>query len=427
MRETVGFTRRGWVLVAAAIAWLVSRASLLAVSAQLIPGLDAGDVFADVELYRRWSDELLTGQVPIDDPMWQYPPGAAALFVAVRNLAGDSIQAYTTVFVLFALCADLAVALALGCLARHGNRLDGLVYWVLAVPLLTLLPYARYDIFVTAPAVVALALLLRRPMLAGAVLAVGALVKVWPAMLLIAARPLRGLRPVAAGFVAALVGFGAALTVAYTGAWSGFTGNQADRGLQVESVAATGFAVARLARPEIRVSFVYGSMEFVHPLAPAVATAVTGVTLLVLGVLGLWWLAGRRRADWTATTGFDLALLVVLVTVVTSRVLSPQYLLWLLGLAAVCLTRRDTTQRVPAVLIVVATGLTSAYFPWFYADVISEPGWPGVALLTARNLVLLVATGIAAHRLLRRPVAPSAGCSPTGCSPAGVGGAAAAA
>ncbi|WP_326553149.1 glycosyltransferase family 87 protein [Micromonospora sp. NBC_01813] len=391
------------VLIVAAIAWLFSRASLLAVSARLVPGLDAGDVFADDELYRRWSDELLTGQVPVDDPMWQYPPGAAALFVAIRHLAGDSIQAYTMVFVLFALCADLAVALALVYLARRGNRLDGVVYWVLAVPLLTLLPYARYDIFVTAPAVVALALLPRRPVLAGVVLAIGALVKVWPAMLLIAARPLRGLPPVAIGFVAALVGFGAALTVAYTGAWSGFTGNQADRGLQVESVAATGFAVARLVRPEIRVSYVYGSMEFVHPLAPVVATATTGATLVALGVLGWWWLAGRRRADWTVTTGFDLALLVVLVTVITSRVLSPQYLLWLLGLAAVCLTRRDTALRVPAALIVVATALTSAYFPWFYADVIGEPAWPGVALLAARNVVLLAATAIGFHRLLRRP------------------------
>ncbi|WFE28044.1 glycosyltransferase family 87 protein [Solwaraspora sp. WMMD791] len=395
--------RRRWLLVATAIAWLVSRAGLLAVTAGLLPGLDAGDVFADVELYRRWSDDLRTGQVPVDDPMWQYPPGAAALFVAIRQFAGDSVQAYTTVFVLFALCADLAVTLALIHLARRGNRLDGAVYWVLAVPLLTLLPYARYDIFVTAPAVVALAFLLRRPVLAGAVLAVGALVKVWPAMLLIAARPLRGLRPVAVGFGVALVGSGAALTLAYAGAWSGFTGNQADRGLQVESVAATAFAVTRLIRPELTVSYVYGSMEFVHPVASVVATVLTGSTLVALGVLGWWWLTGRRRTDWTVTTGFDLALLVVLVTVVTSRVLSPQYLLWLLGLAAVCLTRRDTTLRVPAVLIVVATALTSAYFPWFYADVIGDPAWPGVALLAARNLVLLAATGIAVHRLLRRP------------------------
>ncbi|MFY1699692.1 glycosyltransferase 87 family protein [Solwaraspora sp. WMMA2101] len=359
--------RRRWLLVAAAIAWLVSRASLLAVPAGLIPGLDAGDVFADVELYRRWSDDLRTGQVPVDDPMWQYPPGAAALFVAIRHLAGDSVQAYTTVFVLFALCADLAVTLALVRLARRGGRIDGVVYWVFAVPLLTLLPYARYDIFVTAPAVVALALLVRRPVLAGVVLAVGALVKVWPAMLLIAARPLRGLRPVAVGFVVALVGLGAALTLAYTGAWSGFTGNQAGRGLQVESVAATAFAVARLVRPDLTVSYVYGSMEFLHPVASVVATVLTGTTLVALGALSWWWSTGRRRTDWTVTTGVDLALLVVLVTVVTSRVLSPQYLLWLLGLAAVCLTRRDTTQRVPAVLIVVSTALTGAYFPWFYA------------------------------------------------------------
>ncbi|MFY1699691.1 MULTISPECIES: hypothetical protein [unclassified Solwaraspora] len=39
-------------------------------------------------------------------------------------------------------------------------------------------------------------------------------------------------------------------------------------------------------------------------------------------------------------------------------------------------------------------------------DVIGEPGWPGVALLAARNVVLLAATGIAAYGLLRRPVAP---------------------
>lgn len=405
-------TRRRWLLVATAVAWLVSRASLLAVPAGLIPGLDAGDVFADVELYRQWSDALRTGQVPVDDPMWQYPPGAAALFAAIRQFASDSVQAYTVVFVLFALCADLSVTLALVHLARRGNRLDGAVYWVLAVPLLTLLPYARYDIFVTAPAVVALAFLLRRPVLAGAVLAIGALVKVWPAMLLIAARPLRGLRPVAVGFVAALVGLGTALTLAYTGAWSGFTGNQADRGLQVESVAATAFAVARLARTDLTVSYVYGSMEFIHPVASVVATALTGTTLAAIGVLGWWWSTGRRRTDWTVATGFDLALLVVLVTVVTSRVLSPQYLLWLLALAAVCLTRRDTTQRVPAVLIVVATALTSAYFPWFYADVIGDPAWPGVALLAARNLVLLAATGIAFHRLLRQPVALPAGARP---------------
>ncbi|WFE20665.1 MYXO-CTERM domain-containing protein [Solwaraspora sp. WMMD937] len=106
-------------------------------------------------------------------------------------------------------------------------------------------------------------------------------------------------------------------------------------------------------------------MEFIHPVATSVAAVLPAATLAGLGLLGWWWLFRRRRTDWAPTVGFDLALLAVGVAVVTSRVLSPQYLLWLLGLAAVCLTRRDTTQRAPALLIVVATVLTSAYFPWF--------------------------------------------------------------
>ncbi|WJK36457.1 hypothetical protein [Solwaraspora sp. WMMA2065] len=48
----------------------------------------------------------------------------------------------------------------------------------------------------------------------------------------------------------------------------------------------------------------------------------------------------------------------------------------------------------------MATVLTSAYFPWFYPDVIGTPGWPGVVLLAARNAVLVAATGIGLHRLL---------------------------
>ncbi|MFY1650634.1 glycosyltransferase 87 family protein [Solwaraspora sp. WMMB762] len=389
-----------WAVPATVLVWLVTRAALMAVYAQLVPGFDAGEVFADVDLYRRWSGQLRDGRVPSADPMWQYPPGAAALFVAVGWLAESTRTGYTTVFVLFALGADLVVLLALIRLSRGGNRILGALCWALAVPLLSLLTYARYDVFVTAPAVVALAATVRRPALAGATLAVGALAKVWPAMLLITARPLRGLRPMSIGFVTATAVLGAVLTVSYAGAWSGFSDNQADRGLQVESVAATPLVLARIADPSIVVEYSYGAMEFIHPVATSVAAVLPSSTLAGLGLLGWWWLFRGRRIDWTPTVGFDLALLAVGVAVVTSRVLSPQYLLWLLGLAAVCLTRRDTTQRAPAVLIVGATVLTSTYFPWFYPDVIGTPGWPGAVLLAARNAVLVAAIVIGLHRLL---------------------------
>ncbi|GIG87413.1 glycosyltransferase 87 family protein [Plantactinospora endophytica] len=381
--------------------WIASRAVFVLIYANVVKA-PVGNVFADVALYHRWTDVLLDWQVPRDDPMWQYPPGAAAFFQALWHLAGDSVGGYEITFFTLAVLADLLVLLTLLRLARGDGLLLGAWAWALAVPLLNLLTYARYDIFVTAVAVVGLAATVRRPVVAGAALAVGALLKVWPAVLLISARPVGGLRPILTGFVVALALLGSALTLAFGGAWSGFTGNQADRGLQIESIGATPLVLARLGDPTIDVRFVYGAMEFVDDPFVRPATIVLPVlTILGLGALSLWWLVRGRRIVWTSAIGFDVALLAILTTVVTSRVFSPQYMLWLIGTAAVCLTRRDTTQRAASALVLVATVLTSALFPWYYAQVSTDPAWPGTALLVLRNALVVAALGIGFHTLTR--------------------------
>ncbi|MDW5322730.1 glycosyltransferase family 87 protein [Plantactinospora sp. KLBMP9567] len=397
--------------------WAVTRAVFVLIYANVI-NAPVGNVFADVALYRRWTDALLDWQVPHDDPMWQYPPGAAALFRSLRHVAGDPVGSYEITFFTLALVADLLVLLTLLRLARGDGLLLGAGAWAVVVPLLNLLTYARYDIFVTAAAVIALAAMLRRPVVAGAALGIGALIKVWPAVLLIAARPFGGLRPILTGFVVTLAALGGALTLAFTGAWSGFTGNQADRGLQIESIGATPLVLARLGDRTIDVRYTYGAMEFVdHPLVRPVAIGLPVLTVLGLGALGLWWLVSGRRRIWTGTFGFDVALLALLTTVVTSRVFSPQYMLWLIGVAAVCLTRRDTTQRVASALIMVATALTSALFPWYYAQVSTDPDWPGTVLLVVRNVVVVAALGTGFHALTRRARERTAGGSAVRLSP----------
>ncbi|WP_345074938.1 glycosyltransferase 87 family protein [Phytohabitans flavus] len=383
------------------VVWIASRAVFVLIYAGVVDA-PVGGVFDDVALYHRWSDALLDGRIPIEDPMWQYPPGAAALFAAIRYVAGDSAGAFEATFFCLAIGADLLVLLTLTRLARGGGLLLGAWAWALAVPPLNLLAYARYDIFATVPAVVALAAMARRPAVAGAAAAVGTLVKVWPAVLLISIRPLRGLRPALTGFAMALAVLGGALTLAFSGAWGGLTGNQVDRGLQIESVGATPLVLARVGDGGIRVESAYGAMEFVdHPFVPPATVALPVLTLAGLGLLGLWWLTRGRRIAWTATVGFDAALVAVLVTVVTSRVFSPQYMLWLVGVAAVCLTRRDTTQRAASALIVVATLLTSALFPWYYEHVSTDPQWPGTVLLVLRNVVVVAALAAGAYGLSR--------------------------
>ncbi|WP_173035157.1 hypothetical protein [Phytohabitans flavus] len=71
------------------VVWIASRAVFVLIYAGVVDA-PVGGVFDDVALYHRWSDALLDGRIPIEDPMWQYPPGAAALFAAIRYVAGDS-------------------------------------------------------------------------------------------------------------------------------------------------------------------------------------------------------------------------------------------------------------------------------------------------------------------------------------------------
>lgn len=82
----------------------------------------------------------------------------------------------------------------------------------------------------------------------------------------------------------------------------------------------------------------------------------------------------------------------------TSRVISPQYMIWLVGLAAVCLTVRGTSQKPVAALILVATLLTTLEFPVMFGQIVNSHPW-GVAILTSRNLLLLAATVISGRRL----------------------------
>ena len=87
----------------------------------------------------------------------------------------------------------------------------------------------------------------------------------------------------------------------------------------------------------------------------------------------------------------DFVFAVALLLVVTSRVLSPQYMIWLLGLAAVVLTAGSSALRRPAWMIVAAAAITaSAYGPLgTYNSTYNPYGSPFIMLI--RNLALLVA------------------------------------
>jgi hypothetical protein len=134
-----------------------------------------------------------------------------------------------------------------------------------------------------------------------------------------------------------------------------------------------------------------------------VSDAALALTLLAFAWLLLWRL---RAVEWTAATPADAALTAVLLFTTTSRVISPQYMIWLVGLAAVCLTLRASCQALPAALVLAATAVTLLEFPLGFAHVVASD-WLGVLLMSVRNGLLVAASLLACLRLWRsaRPAA----------------------
>ncbi|MEC4019313.1 glycosyltransferase 87 family protein [Streptomyces sp. H27-D2] len=373
-------------------AWSVTRALLLLCVLKVLT-LPGPDVTSDVAvIYRGWFDVLGTGSFPLDDVTWQYPPAAA---LAVLSPGLLPFLDYATAFFVLILLLDAVVLALLLFTARRPERSSrGVRVWVAGVPLLGPTAYARYDLMVTAVAVAALLAAARHPRAAGALAAFGALVKVWPVLLLIGiprGRPTRATWTAAVLTALALVlGFAATMPGAFA-----FLAFQRDRGTEVESLGSLVFHVARHFGWNGEVLLNYGSVEYLGPYVDVVSAAALALTVLAFGWLLLWRL---RVREFTPGTPFDAAFAAVLLFTTTSRVISPQYLIWLVGLAAVCMTVRSSRQGLPVVLVLAATFTTMLEFPIWFAQVVA--GDPlGIALLVVRNGLLVAATLISCRRL----------------------------
>ncbi|MGH3325709.1 MAG: glycosyltransferase 87 family protein, partial [Streptomyces sp.] len=341
-----------------------------------------------------WFEVLKAGTFPLDDVTWQYPPAAA---LAVLSPALLPFLDYASAFYLLACAADaVAFTLLLRASRRSGSRGAGSWGWVAGVALLGPTAYARYDLMVTAVAIAALLAASRHPRTAGALAAVGALLKVWPALLLLGTPRGRDTRRTWTTALAT----GALITGGFMAAMPGalnFLRFQGGRGTEVESLGALVFHGARQFGWPGQVLLNYGSMEFVGPYVHVVSDAALVLTLLAFGWLLLWRL---RATEWTPSTPADAALTAVLLFTTTSRVISPQYMIWLVGLSAVCLTLRTSAQVLPATLVLAATGVTLLEFPLGFGHVVASD-WLGVLLLVVRNGLLVAASLSACLRLWR--------------------------
>jgi hypothetical protein len=375
--------------------WLASRTVVLALLRR-----GGTDIAHEVHgLYHHWSEVFAHGSFPVGDVTWQYPPGAALVMIFPAYVPALT---YLQAFVLLILVADaltMAVLLRAGT-GRPGRSLAGAWCWALGLPLMLQLSYARYDLLVTAVAVLGLLAVGRRPKLGGLLAGLGSVIKVWPALTLLGTPRGRATRDAWTSLLASAAALLLLLATAFHGAL-GFLSAQHGRGIEVESFGGTVLHLARLYGWPGQVRMRYGSMEYLGPYVSSVARASFALTVLALVWLLVWRLRARR---WTAATPYDAALTAVLLFMVTSRVISPQYMVWLIGLAAVCLTVRETTQRPVAVLLLLATAVTTVDYPLFFGAV-THGTWQGLVVLVLRNGLLTAAALLSCVRLWRATTA----------------------
>lgn len=328
-------------------------------------------------LYPRLTDSPLTGWdaerfqeiSTIEGRPWvdtevEYPPGTVAI---AKLIGGDNPVQTNDRLVLVSLAVDLGLA---ELLRRFWDKRTALVYLAVGLPLIPA-GLLRLDLWAALAAVAALVALARRRRGVFALFTVvGALIKVWPVLLIGAALSRRRYSDAALAIGLGICTGLAWLVYGGTDAPAQVLSLRGATGWQIESVGGslTGLFTDRpvtLENNAYRIGAISG---------PAVLIG----RLLAVSAVGL---AAWRRLD-SATT----LLIGVSAMIVTAPLLSPQFLLWLTPFVAICWPTRTAKF---AALAIVLTGLVG---PIFGYDRLADPV-PAILLLIRD--AMLVATVVA--------------------------------
>lgn len=368
---------------AAVTLWFFSRT--LMVTSFLMPAEHAN--FADIGSYFGWShlawvDHLLPGR----DYAWEYPPGA--LPFVLLPVGNGGAATYFVTFLTQMLVLDLGMLALLHVVGlRRGSR-AGVHLWLLALPLLGPVVLTRYDLAPTLLAVLGVTVAVVLPLVAGALLALAASVKVWPVVVLCTVLPAHRQR---GHLLAGTSAMGVLLlaTSAATGvlpAASSTLHNQLARGSQVESLAALPFLWLRALGRGSALTYRHGAWE-VSGAGTAVVAGLLGAGALA-ALCALWITVFHQRRDGRQVDLAVVAASAVGIALLGNKVFSPQYLLWVLGLIclAACRVGSVPPRILPVtVLTVVTTHLT---YPLLYNRLLAGEVLP-LLILTVRDCLLI--------------------------------------
>jgi uncharacterized membrane protein len=360
------------------------------------------DQIIDTPLYEAYGEKILDGQVPYRDFALEYPPGALPVFVLPALADHDD---YGSAFE-FLMCACgvavvVLVATTLPAAGAGAARVYAATAFVAIAPLLLgSVILSRFDLWPAAlVAGVLAALVTGRDRLGLGLLGLATMAKLYPAILLplalvwVAKR--RGGRDAAIclGVFLAVV---AAIALPFGilspgGLWHSVT-TQLGRPLQIESLGAGLLLAAKhLGLYDPTVVSTHGSQNLDGTLPDTLASIETA--LGVVALLAVWIVFARGRMDHDRLLTASAAAVVAFIAF--GKVLSPQFLIWLIPLVPLV---AGTAGITACWLLAAALVTTQVWFPYRYWDVVAlrPVGW--LVLLRDLLLVALFALLLAAIR-----------------------------
>ena len=382
--------------------------AVIVIAAVLTPSSELRSNQGDIGLYLEKARALVSGLVPYRDVHFEYPPVALVPMVVPYLLwpfGPVSLETYRWLFagweagLMFALAIVLARVVRLGATVDVEGRQAGDPVRSMATRLIVVTIGAalaitfRYDLYPAVLVMVALwAALERRPSVVGVAIALGVLAKLYP----LAVVPALAIPFLAPFDLRALVRYGLSfgLTIGLVLApflvlagddTFAFLRYQGERGLEIESIGA-GLAMLSglLSGQPVGQSYGFSAVQVTGPFAEAWLAALPVATFVGFGLIA--WLGWRRirLGPVTPATVVAFAFASVLMLLVTSKVFSIQYVVWIVPFAALISGRRFW-------LAALILALTMPIHPILFGDLVDQAALP-ILVLNVRNGLLLVLT-----------------------------------
>ncbi len=359
----------------AALVAIVAAAVFAAAWSVVHHGFYAHNHIIDTPVYQRYGDAIVDGHVPYDDFTVEYPPAALPTFVLPSLIVstGASRSSYDRIFgLLMAICGAATVALVAVTLVRDRAgpaRLTGGCALAALAPLaLGSVVLTRFDLWPAALVAAAVAALVSgRDRLALGALGLGIAAKVYPLALLpifvayVWKRHGRRRALVSLGVAAAVVAVCVLPFVALSphGVWASSL-RQTSRPLQIETLG-SGLLLAlhQLAGLHLTMVSSHGSQNLAGRLPDALAIVQAVVEVAAVAAVWVWF--ARGPADHGRL--FRACAAAVCAFIVFGKVLSPQFLIWLVPLVALVRGRRGLAAGSALAVCLV---LTQLWFPYRY-------------------------------------------------------------